>query len=246
MAGIDEYLQLISSAVYGRDVRNAIHDSIQQCYSDVQDTSEAAQAASTAATAASTAAQSANTAADRANTAAALIEGSDSVISVNGQTGIVVLEADDVGAASSAEAVPSGGTTGQALVKTSAEDHDTEWADIVKADDALTLEEINASTDLTGKIASAQALKDYRSNVSTHFGSFFCIQKKITFSNGAGEASDSRITANSKCFAMRKTTNFAPYAVGCSPSAGKVKVTVNVSDYANTSGLDFYIFVDNR
>jgi hypothetical protein len=34
MAGIVEYLQQILSARYGRDVRQAIHDGIQQCYYD--------------------------------------------------------------------------------------------------------------------------------------------------------------------------------------------------------------------
>lgn len=34
MAGIQEYLDLIKNAVYGRDVRQAIHDGIHQCYED--------------------------------------------------------------------------------------------------------------------------------------------------------------------------------------------------------------------
>lgn len=34
MAGIQEYLDLIKNAVYGKDVRQAIHDGIQQCYLD--------------------------------------------------------------------------------------------------------------------------------------------------------------------------------------------------------------------
>lgn len=34
MAGIEEYLDKIEHAVYGRDVRQAIHDGIQQCYYD--------------------------------------------------------------------------------------------------------------------------------------------------------------------------------------------------------------------
>lgn len=34
MAGIEEYLNKIKNAVYGRDVRQAIHDGIHQCYED--------------------------------------------------------------------------------------------------------------------------------------------------------------------------------------------------------------------
>lgn len=34
MAGIEEYLDKIKHAVYGREVRNAIHDGIHQCYED--------------------------------------------------------------------------------------------------------------------------------------------------------------------------------------------------------------------
>lgn len=34
MASIQEYLDLIKSAIYGKDVRQAIHDGIQQCYYD--------------------------------------------------------------------------------------------------------------------------------------------------------------------------------------------------------------------
>lgn len=34
MAGIDEYLQKIQTAVYGEEVRSSIHDAIQKCYDD--------------------------------------------------------------------------------------------------------------------------------------------------------------------------------------------------------------------
>lgn len=37
MAGIQEYLNIIKNGVYGRDIRQAIHDGIQQCYSDIVD-----------------------------------------------------------------------------------------------------------------------------------------------------------------------------------------------------------------
>lgn len=35
MSAIDTYLQAIQTAVYGEEVRDAIHDAIQQCYTDV-------------------------------------------------------------------------------------------------------------------------------------------------------------------------------------------------------------------
>lgn len=86
---IAENLALIESAVYGRDVRSAIHDSIEQCYDDVTESATlanaAAQAADNAAAAcndatasvedaveaAETATTAANTAASSASTAAA-------------------------------------------------------------------------------------------------------------------------------------------------------------------------------
>ena len=34
MATIQDYLDLIKNAIYGKDVRQAIHDGIQQCYYD--------------------------------------------------------------------------------------------------------------------------------------------------------------------------------------------------------------------
>ena len=37
MAGIQEYLNIIKNGIYGRDVRQAIHDGIQQCYADIID-----------------------------------------------------------------------------------------------------------------------------------------------------------------------------------------------------------------
>ena len=61
MSTIEQNLAKIKSAVYGREVRDAIHDSIEQCYTDT----------STSATAATSAAQSANAAATSASNAAA-------------------------------------------------------------------------------------------------------------------------------------------------------------------------------
>ena len=55
----------------------------------------------------------------------------ESVNSVNGQTGAVVLDAEDVGALADdtpIHNVPSGGTTGQVLTKTSNSDYALEWA----------------------------------------------------------------------------------------------------------------------
>ena len=60
MSKISEYLAQIKTAIYGREVRDAIHDSIEQCYTDV----------SNAKTLADTAASNANAATSKANTAA--------------------------------------------------------------------------------------------------------------------------------------------------------------------------------
>lgn len=81
MSKIGEYLNKIKTAVYGREVRDAIHDSIKECYADVtsgatlaNEASDKANAATekanTAASNADMATASANSAANLANTAA--------------------------------------------------------------------------------------------------------------------------------------------------------------------------------
>ena len=67
---ISELLALIQSAVYGKVVRGAIHDSIEQCYSDVSTSSTAANTAATAANEAAATARQAATDAESAATAA--------------------------------------------------------------------------------------------------------------------------------------------------------------------------------
>lgn len=67
MSTIEENLQKILTAVYGEEVRGAIHDSIAQCYSD---TSEGKTLAEAAAEEATEAAGDASDAADEANSAA--------------------------------------------------------------------------------------------------------------------------------------------------------------------------------
>ena len=82
MATIAENLQAIKEAVYGEEVRGAIHDSIRQCYEDVSasktladsaaaSATEKAALADQKATVANTAAQTASAAASTANDAAA-------------------------------------------------------------------------------------------------------------------------------------------------------------------------------
>lgn len=74
MSRINSLLENLLSAVYGRDVRQSIHDSIKECYDDVTTgktmAEKAAGAANTAASTANSAATNANTAADNANAAA--------------------------------------------------------------------------------------------------------------------------------------------------------------------------------
>ena len=74
MSRISDLLQQIMDAVYGKDVRGAIHDSIEECYSDVSTAKTLAQDATananTAANTANTAAANANAAKDAANAAA--------------------------------------------------------------------------------------------------------------------------------------------------------------------------------
>ena len=69
MSKISEYLAQIKTAIYGREVRDAIHDSIEQCYTDV---SNAKTLADTAASNANAATSKANTAASNADTKAKL------------------------------------------------------------------------------------------------------------------------------------------------------------------------------
>ena len=71
---IQNHLNNIKKAVYGADVRQAIHDSIQECYSDVSiaktKADNAVENANAAATNAQNQANTANTAASTANQAA--------------------------------------------------------------------------------------------------------------------------------------------------------------------------------
>ena len=68
MSKISEYLNKIKTAIYGREVRDAIHDSIKECYADVTSGATLANEASDKANAAT---EKANTAASNADTATA-------------------------------------------------------------------------------------------------------------------------------------------------------------------------------
>ncbi len=68
MSKISEYLNKIKTAIYGREVRDAIHDSIKECYTDVTSGATLANEASDKANAAT---EKANTAASNADTATA-------------------------------------------------------------------------------------------------------------------------------------------------------------------------------
>jgi len=71
MAKIDEYIALIRNAIYGREVRSAIANGIEQCYVDNQGAvDDAVERANTAASNATTATQNANEKATAANNAA--------------------------------------------------------------------------------------------------------------------------------------------------------------------------------
>lgn len=69
---IQDILQLIANAVYGREVRGAIHDGIEMCYDDVTESKTVAEAA----------AETANTAASAANTAAVAAENATAAANV--------------------------------------------------------------------------------------------------------------------------------------------------------------------
>ena len=56
----------------------------------------------------------------------------NAVKSVNGKTGEVHLTASDVGAATTARGLPTGGTTGQIMIKKSATNYDVEWVEDVE------------------------------------------------------------------------------------------------------------------
>lgn len=71
MSKISEYLNKIKTAIYGREVRDAIHDSIKECYADVTSGATLANAASDKANAAT---EKANTAASNADNRAALAD----------------------------------------------------------------------------------------------------------------------------------------------------------------------------
>ena len=112
---IETFLEKIKNAVYGVEVRDAIHDSIKECYDDVTESktladkaagnaTSAANNANTAAGQANSAATNANNAANAANTAASNADASkkscdeavaalpNTVANMFGQLGLVVVD----------------------------------------------------------------------------------------------------------------------------------------------------------
>lgn len=103
------------------------------------------------------------------------------VQSVNGKTGVVSLSAEDVGALSGTDVTLA--ITGEAADAKATGDLINQLKANVDAkinqSDALTLEEIMASTDLSKKVASAEAVKSIKNNVgSIKSGSFYSEKTK--------------------------------------------------------------------
>lgn len=76
---------------------------------------------------------------------------SGGVTSVNGQTGTVVLDSDDIneGTVNLYNKIPSGGTTNQALTKSSNSDYALQWSDIVLQGQGLDLNISTITADYT-------------------------------------------------------------------------------------------------
>lgn len=97
MSQIQTNLNKIKTAVYGVEVRDAIHDSIEQCYDDV---SAAKTKADNATTAANTAASNANAKAAAAETAAQNANAAATAVETNAQSVIEAINRADTAAAS--------------------------------------------------------------------------------------------------------------------------------------------------
>ena len=97
MSQIQTNLNKIKTAVYGVEVRDAIHDSIEQCYDDV---SAAKTKADNATTVANTAASNANAKAAAAETAAQNANAAATAVETNAQSVIEAINRADTAAAS--------------------------------------------------------------------------------------------------------------------------------------------------
>lgn len=103
---------------------------------------------------------------DLTNDSGFITAGNAPVRSVNGKTGVVNLSAEDVGALSGTDKTLS--ISGKAAdAKKTGDSLNQLKNEKVAYTDVLTLEEIEASTDLTGKVASAESAKDINKVVST-------------------------------------------------------------------------------
>lgn len=149
MSQIQTNLNKIKTAVYGVEVRDAIHDSIEQCYDDV---SAAKTKADTATTAANTAASNANAKAAAAETAAQNANAAATAAETNAQSVTEAINRADT-AAASAQAKATAAETAAGKANTAATAAETQAAAAQSAAD-------NANTAATNANAKASAAND--------------------------------------------------------------------------------------
>ena len=149
MSQIQTNLNKIKTAVYGVEVRDAIHDSIEQCYDDV---SAAKTKADTATTAANTAASNANAKAAAAETAAQNANAAATAAETNAQSVTEAINRADT-AAASAQAQATAAETAAGKANTAATAAETKAAAAQSAAD-------NANTAATNANAKASAAND--------------------------------------------------------------------------------------
>lgn len=156
MSAISNFLNQIKTAIYGEQVRDAIHDSILQCYTDVTNAKTLADQSTTSA---NSAAASANSAATKANNAAA---------SANSAAQSATTAANNANAAANnaSNAKEAANSAAQVATSSANQANDATTAANAAAQAANTAKD-NAVTATTAANAAAEAANTAATNANT-------------------------------------------------------------------------------
>lgn len=243
---IQTHLNKIKTAVYGVEVRDAIHDSIEECYDDVSsaktkaesatvnantaasDAQTKADAAASAASTANTAAASANAAADNANTKA------ETVAAKVTDAETATKNAND--AASKANAAATNADTATKAANTAAENADAKatlandaatdaTAAAKKATDAAAdLESLK--TEVTTAAQNANANADYaKEKADAAISAVANVEAATEAANNAAESANTKATLANTAAAAAKTAASEANAARDSANTAATDVT---------------------
>lgn len=195
-SSIQNLLDQILNAVYGEEVRGAIHDSIEQCYSDV----------STAKTSADTAVSNANTAIANANVATA--SATSAATSANTAATAANDAADDANAAATAASTAAASATSAA---TSANSAATSATNAASAANTAASDASSAALDVAGAVSRANEAATSANSAATRAGN-----AASSADTAAGRADTARVAAET---ATESATNAAEAATDAAEAA---------------------------